>query len=514
MANTINADNGVVSSIPGLKYSADTSGVLILQTNTTDALTLDTTQGATFSTGVLVTNPYAGSYSGGMVLDHTTSLGRISVAASSAIAFYNGGISARVETMRIDASGNVGIGTASPYAKLSVTTTNGNLGFTGGNTSGGSKIQAFGATSTSNGYLAFEGYTAEWMRIDSSGNVGIGKTNPSQKLDVSGNLQVQGTNSFVYVDAGGASGSALKLEVTGSTSVAVGADSNHPLLFKTNATERMRITSSGSLLIGTTAEADKFTVNGNMCLNTSIGYVFSNGGGSAGSVNAGIGLDGGGNTLRFYTGGAANERMRIDSSGNLLVGTTASQSISGISSDHTFVGTTNTNRWICAFINSSASSPYGIGINYTGSAPNATGNQSIFFRDTGGTRFEVRSNGGIANYSANNVNLSDAREKTNVELAGSYLDKICAIPVKTFNYIDQNQEEDPGLTLGVIAQDVEAVAPELVMESNWGTEETPKMRLSIYQTDLQYALMKCIQEQQDIITQLQLDVAALKANKP
>ena len=125
----------------------------------------------------------------------------------------------------------------------------------------------------------------------------------------------------------------------------------------------------------------------------------------------------------------------------------------------------------------------------------------------------MRSNGGIANYSANNVNLSDQREKTNIELASSYLDKICSIPVKTFNYIDQNIEEDNGLTLGVIAQDVQAVAPELVTESNWGTEEEPKERLSIYQTDLQYALMKCIQEQQALIIQLQADVAALKGVK-
>ena len=71
-------------------------------------------------------------------------------------------------------------------------------------------------------------------------------------------------------------------------------------------------------------------------------------------------------------------------------------------------------------------------------------------------------------------------------------------------------EDDPGLTLGVVAQDVQAVAPELVMESNWGTEDEPKQRLSIYQTDLQYALMKCIQEQQAMIETLKADVAALK----
>jgi len=63
------------------------------------------------------------------------------------------------------------------------------------------------------------------------------------------------------------------------------------------------------------------------------------------------------------------------------------------------------------------------------------------------------------------------------------------------------------LTLGVVAQDVQAVAPEMVMESNWGTQEEPKMRLSIYQTDLQYALMKAIQE-------LKAEFDAYKATHP
>ena len=119
----------------------------------------------------------------------------------------------------------------------------------------------------------------------------------------------------------------------------------------------------------------------------------------------------------------------------------------------------------------------------------------------------VRSNGGIANYSANDVNLSDRREKTNFAPAGSNLNKICAIPVQTFNYIDQNMEKDGGLTLGVVAQDVQAVAPELVSEGNWGSKEEPKMRLEIYQTDLQYALMKALQE-------LKADFDAYKASHP
>ena len=218
-----------------------------------------------------------------------------------------------------------------------------------------------------------------------------------------------------------------------------------------------------------------------------------------------LGSYGGSQNLTFYT--VASERARITSGGLILMARTTTSSRANTATLQVLMSNANN---MAAFENSNAT-PYGIDIYYSGAAPNNTGSNFIECADTGATRFQVRSNGGIANFSANNVNLSDRREKTNFAPAKSYLDVICAIPVQTFNYIDQNLEEDDGLTLGVVAQDVQAVAPEMVMESNWGTEEDPKMRLSIYQTDLQYALMKCIQEQQALITQLQADVAELKA---
>jgi hypothetical protein len=185
--------------------------------------------------------------------------------------------------------------------------------------------------------------------------------------------------------------------------------------------------------------------------------------------------------------GDGNVRGTFDSSGNLLVGTT-----SRLQTEKLTVLGAEANQMV--YLRNSNATPGGIFVDYSVATPNNTGNEFLYCTDASAQRMAVRSNGGIANYSANDVNLSDRREKTNFAPAKSYLDVICAIPVQTFNYIDQNLEEDGGLTLGVVAQDVQAVAPEFVIESNWGTKEAPKVRLSIYQTDLQYALMKAIQE--------------------
>jgi hypothetical protein len=139
----------------------------------------------------------------------------------------------------------------------------------------------------------------------------------------------------------------------------------------------------------------------------------------------------------------------------------------------------------------------GLYVNYTGATPN----NSVFdfFRATDSTSVRVKllSNGGLANFSANNVNLSDVRTKKDIFDSPSYLDRICAIPVRTFLYKDQT---DTQLNLGVIAQEVEEHCPELVSNDGFGDIPEDGIPLkTIYQTDLQYALMKCIQEQQALI---------------
>ena len=220
---------------------------------------------------------------------------------------------------------------------------------------------------------------------------------------------------------------------------------------------------------------------------------------AANSVYAPLSLNG--SVLTFEIN--ATERARIDSSGNLLVGTTGNVNL------EKFNVTGSPANLISRFYNSNASNPNGVGVFYSALSPNGSGNAFFYAADSTALRFNVQSNGGIANYSANNTNLSDERLKKDVQLAGLYLDKICAIPVKTFLYNDQT---DNDLNLGVIAQDVNAVAPELVCRDGWKDKDgEPTDYLTIYQTDLQYALMKCIQELSAKNDALEARLAALEA---
>jgi hypothetical protein len=366
----------------------------------------------------------------------------------------------------------------------------------------------------------------------STGNVGIGTASPSSYY--ANKLVVLGTGDTGVTIAGDTTATNFLAFADGST----GSDrfrgylayshTNNALLFASDATERMRIDSSGNVGIGTSSPnaSYRLDVAGNSGLRVSgstVGSVairsastYSNfvSFNESGVADRGvIGFAGGNSGMQFRVNGAydittGTEAMRITSGGDLCVGLTSAPMGTTAGSISNNVAVANNTFWT----RNSSATPYGMEVQYSGAAPNNTGNPYLECFDTGATRFVMRSNGGLANYSANNANLSDAREKENIELAGSYLDKICAIPVKTFNYIDQNHEEDGGKTLGVIAQDVQTIAPELVLESNWGAKGEPeKMRLSIYQTDLQYALMKAIQELNAKVDAQAVEIATLKA---
>ena len=177
---------------------------------------------------------------------------------NTALRFHTGGTLA--EAMRIDSSGNVGIGTSSPQARFQVSQAS-NLSLT--NSDAQMRIEGSGYT----GFLGLDATSfqigqnsnlrsmtfhsgsgmPERMRIDSSGNVGIGTSSPSRSLSIDGG---SGTQTWTGYQQAGTEKFVVGLDASGNPSL-IGT-TNAPMNFYTNNTERMRLDSSGNLLVGTT----------------------------------------------------------------------------------------------------------------------------------------------------------------------------------------------------------------------------------------------------------------------
>ena len=495
----------------------------------------------------------------------------------------------------------------------------------------------------------------ERMRITPSGGLAIGvTTDPGAK-----NIMLSGNSGTIFANSVASSRSYIEMYNNSTGDMSLGTTySTASIKFLTGGTttptERMRITSDGNVSIGYGANpAGKLHVNltgtanlaaadiTNMTAfgassrmgfsglaNNSDGIYF--GMGIDGGINAGMGFfreaAGWNSALTFYTNNATDgvnvsrmqEKMRINSNGNVGIGTTsptgklhislqnsdsATTGINVISNASVYPGTQNFiagkfinnhfgdswGLWVEAnngsygactgiyakgsIVSATASgvhgycehtNPGGYGVavggqfvahgNLAGGATNGTmigviakctsvatsvvGHASYGIRletnpgpvssyggvyiHNGSQMFVLNSNGGISNYSGNNLNLSDQREKRNIVLAGDYLSKICAIPIKTFNY--NNDAEGEQVTLGVIAQEVEPIAPELVSESEWeyGSETNAdgapislkRTRKGIYETDMMFAIMKSVQELNAKHEALKLEFDAYKTAHP
>ena len=237
----------------------------------------------------------------------------------------------------IDSSGNLGIGSSAPAAKLDVA---GNQIFTAANpqiqfNAGGPIIRLPSANT-----LAFLiDSSNERMRLDSSGNLAVGSTSPQARLEVrqdsstaydssDDSAQRSGTSSICITNHNDSTNSFSQLvfdtaginqSIARIVAIRTGTSSND-LAFVVEGgntkREAMRIDSSGNMGIGATAPAAKLDVAGNQLFSAANPQIQFNAGGPIIRLPSA-------NTLAFLSD-STNERMRLDSSGNALLGGTTS----------------------------------------------------------------------------------------------------------------------------------------------------------------------------------------------
>lgn len=391
---------------------------------------------------------------------------------------------ASTERLRINSSGNVGIGTASPSASLHINTTNdGSVFLTrdGGHSYSlehdTSQLYLYNRT-INKSVIEFEhsgpvvineqGHSTVDLRVEGDTNpyllftdasadrVGIGTGSPSQKLHVAGNVMISNNTFFMGEDADGDDIGLLGIH--SNNNVYIGPKDN--------------AYAGGFMLYGAAS-------------NTS-GHV-------------------------WYSGNA--EAMRIDSSGNVLIGGT---SASGhgfnleVLNDHAYVKgpdgwNGNGDKAIVALGSAVSNESFGCGYVY------GTGLVLSTYKSSGGGHFGsstqnsliIADTTGKASFINDVVAFasSDKRLKENIKPLDDALDKINKINGVEFDWIDGKDEHgnsvhgNEGHDVGVIAQEIEEVLPEVVTTRNNGYK-------AVKYEKIVPLLIEAIKEQQKQIEEL------------
>jgi hypothetical protein len=430
------------------------------------------------------------------------------------IRFFTGGTNAYgTERGRIDSSGRLLVGTSTSTnnirldQKLAVVSTNGNYG--------GISVSSYVGT-TAGIYPIVD---LQRSRGTTDGSMTVVANN-----DTLGSYTFRGSDGTNFINAAVIFG-----EVDGTPGA---NDMPGRLVFSTTAdgaaspTERMRIDNAGNIAIGasSTSGARLFVTGGALTSSASGGLAIS-AGLSAGRLTSdssninsihtyldnstieiapgstfknGISINGNStsadtNTIKFFTGNG--ERMRINSTGSVtLLGAT-----SVASGTHSF--------------QDNGSSPNTVRLYNTTDSNNAGNRFLICDAAASVLRAEIRSNGGLANYSANNANLSDRNAKKDISLAADTWS--CVKEWEIVNYRYKDQPDDADLNLGVIAQQVAKSCPEVItvfQEAKEATETDPAQeeRLGIKEQQMYWMAIKALQEAMERIESLEVDVAALK----
>jgi hypothetical protein len=535
-----------------LSLTGDTSGELQIQTNNgaTTAMTLTTGGNVGIGTSSPTVRLAVNSSSSEVARLTTTgadaylrfvnsadSNGYIGY-QSTALTFWSGGS----ERMRINASGNVGIGTSSPSGSLQVS----NAGYAifnnsanaqtpiaaglsiGYNRSGanGEVSLVWGAPASTFKFeiCSFASSTiTPRLTIDTSGNVGIGTSSPAATLEIfktastaevilrGGSSNLGGAVTFYNDISGG--GNYFRSSVSGINEASAGS----AILFGTTTsgnaapTERMRIDRNGNVGIGLSNPSFKLDIvrgssgvvlnlQGTDAYSAETGITFSTG---RAKISGFLEATGGtpGASLRFFTmpnDGSVTERMCIAANGNVGIGiTTPSKKLTVVGAgnvDVSYFETASAQGWSVGPVNIDS------------------GRFNWYNENAANNRMFLTIAGALFNTTGTYGTISDVSLKENIVDATPKLSDVMKIKVRNFNL---KSDPEKRKVIGVVAQEIEQVFPGLIeevgeritLEDGLFEEKTVKaVKYSILTT----ILVKAVQEQQVLIEQLTTRLNALE----
>ena len=361
---------------------------------------------------------------------------------------------------------------------------------------------------------------------NASGNVGIGTTTPNTKLvplsSTGVPLSSYTNTSAVFQGAygvgnGGAIGfdcasnstnypTGIGYVVTNNAGYTLGdmVFGTRSVTTDTAPTERMRISSTGSVGIGVSSPANTLQISSGsaaefdmLVSGTRTGTLYTDN--SQMFVVAVTAIP-----MIFRT--ADTERMRIDSSGNVFVGATG-----GIGANERFGVYRSDNGTSAVFATTNASQTNDIfQVRANRNTTNSSYRPIIYYNDAAGAyRFIVADSGNVTNTNGSYGTISDVRLKENIVDATSKLDKVNQLKVRNFNLIGDDLKQ-----IGFVAQEFEEVFPSMVEESQDKTPDGEMLETTtktIKTTVLIPILVKAIQELNAKVDAQAVEIASLKA---
>ena len=343
------------------------------------------------------------------------------------------------------------------------------------------------------------GASSNFVWDNTNTRLGIATSSPTQDLSIGGLGATPSTFKSISFQSG-----ATELNYVRSV---VQDGNNYALTFGTYATglaERMRITAAGNLVIGATTASNKLEVNGSARFYTAAnGDVSITHSGLVSSITAA-----GSVSLAFGTNNT--EKMRLDTSGNMLMGTTSTLGYPGLvfnmKSSGSYIGLNASSTEARVFATWDATAvPMTF---YMGGVERAR------ITTAGGFSVGTTSDPGVgAIYATGNITafFSDKRLKTVSGKIENALDKVAQLSgvyytfndtAKSFGY-DSDEEQ-----VGVIAQEVEAVLPQIVKAAPFDLDENNNSKSGENYKTVQYD--KLVPLLIEAINELQAKVKALE----